>query len=116
MPGTTRNEAGRDSASTAKVLQLVNAWRAVRNLAPIPAGQLQSSNYNRFDIRLSRSIGIPNGRSVDLVAQVFNVFGRDNLIGGTGGTFINMALSNSFGKYSVAAPRQEAEVGISFKF
>jgi len=31
--------------------KLVNAWRAVKNLAPIPAGQLQSSDYNRFDIR-----------------------------------------------------------------
>jgi hypothetical protein len=47
---------------------------------------------------------------------VINVFGRDNLIGGTGGTFTNSALSSSFGKYAVAAPRQEAEVGISFKF
>jgi outer membrane receptor protein involved in Fe transport len=116
VPGTTRNMAGRDSTNTAKLLELVNAWRAVRNMAPIPPGQLQSSDYNRFDIRLSRSIAIPNGRSVDLVAQVFNVFGRDNLIGGTGGTFINSAVSNSFGRYTVAAPRQEMEVGIQFKF
>jgi hypothetical protein len=116
VPGTTRNMVGRDSENTAKVLTLVNAWRTVRNLAPIPAGQLQSSDYNRFDIRLSRSIGIPSGRSVDLVLQVFNVFGRDNLIGGTGGTFINNSLSNAFGRYTVAAPRQEAEVGIQFKF
>ena len=116
VPGTTRNTAGHDSANTAKVLELVNAWRAVRNRAPITASQLQSSKFNRFDIRVSRSIAIPSGRSVDLVAQVFNVFGRDNLIGGTGGTFINNALSDSYGKYTIAAPRQEAEVGISFKF
>jgi len=116
VPGTTRNLAGRDSASTARVLELVNAWRAVRNLAPIPASQLQSSNFNRFDIRLSRSIGIPGGRNVDLVAQVFNVFGRDNLIGGTGGGAVNFATSNAFGKYTIAAPRQDVEVGISFKF
>ena len=63
VPGTTRNLGGRDSESTAKVLELVNAWRAVRNRAPIPASQLQSSNFNRFDIRLSRSIPIPGGRS-----------------------------------------------------
>ena len=50
------------------------------------------------------------------MAQVFNVFGRDNLIGGTGGAFLNNALSNSFGRYTVAAPRQEAEVGVQFKF
>jgi len=115
VPGTTRNMAGRDSAGTAKMLELVDAWRAVKNLAPIPASQLQSSDFNRFDIRLSKSLTL-GPRSVDLVAQVFNVFGRDNLIGGTGGTFINQALSNSFGKYSVAAPRQEMELGIQFKF
>ena len=116
VPGTTRNQAGRDSKGTAAVLQKVNEWRAVRNLAPIPASQLQSSNFNRFDLRLSRSVPLSAGRSLELVAQVFNVFGRDNLVGGTGGTFINNALSNAFGKYSVAAPRQEAEVGVSFKF
>jgi len=116
VPGTTRNQAGRDSASTATVLQKVNEWRAVRNLRPIPESQLESSNFNRFDIRVSRSINLGGTRSVDLVAQVFNVFGRDNLIGGTGGGAVNTATSNAFGRYTIAAPRQDAEVGISFKF
>ena len=116
VPGTTRNQAGRDDAATAQVLQKVNEWRAVRNLAPIPASQLQSSNFNRFDIRVSRSVTLGGGRSVDLVAQVFNVFGRDNLVGGTGGGAVNTATSNAFGKYTIAAPRQDAEVGVSFKF
>jgi hypothetical protein len=112
-PPATRRAA---TANTAAVLQKVNEWRAVPNLAPIPASQLQSSGYNRFDIRVSRAVAIGGTRSIDLVAQVFNLFGRDNLVGGTGGTFINNSLSASFGKYSVAAPRREAEVGISFKF
>ena len=116
VPGTTRNQAGRDDKNTAYVLQKVNEWRATRNLAPIPADQLQSSDYNRFDIRLSRAIALGGGRSVDLVLQAFNLLGRDNLIGGTGGGFINTATSNSYGRYTVAAPRQEAEVGIQFKF
>ena len=34
VPGTSRNQAGRDSAGTAFVLQKVNEWRAVRNLGP----------------------------------------------------------------------------------
>ncbi len=67
-------------------------------------------------IRVSRSINLGGTRSVDLVAQVFNVFGRDNLIGGTGGGAVNTATSNAFGRYTIAAPRQDAEVGISFKF
>jgi hypothetical protein len=53
---------------------------------------------------------------VDLVAQVFNVFGRDNLVGGTGGGAVNNSLSNTFGRYTIAGPRQDAEIGISFKF
>jgi hypothetical protein len=116
VPGTTRNQAGRDSKNTSLVLQKVNEWRAVRGLAPISASQPQSSEYNRFDVRVSRGIAIGGGRTVDLVAQVFNLFGRDNLVGGTGGTFVANSLSASFGRYTVAAPRREAEVGISFKF
>jgi hypothetical protein len=116
FPARRGTRRGATTASNATVLQKVNEWRAVRNLAPIPASQLQSSDFNRFDIRVSRSINIGGTRSVDLVAQVFNVFGRDNLVGGTGGGAVNTATSNAFGKYTIAAPRQDAEVGISFKF
>src|SRR4029077_17444254 len=63
-PGVTTNMAGRDSASTTKLLGLVNAWRAVRNLPAIPASQLQSSDYNRTDIRLSRAFGLTSTKSV----------------------------------------------------
>ena len=94
----------------------MNEWRRVRNLAAIPASQLQSSDYNRFDFRVSKAIVLRANQSIDLVAQVFNVFGRDNLVGGTGGTFINNSLSSAYGRYTVAAPRQEMEVGIQFKF
>ena len=116
VPGVTTNMAGRDEKGTARLLELVNAWRGVRNLAPIPAGQIERSNYNRVDIRVSRSFALPGDRSIELSAQVLNLLGRDNLIGGTGGAFINSAVSNAFGTYSVAGARQEAEVGIRFKF
>jgi hypothetical protein len=40
---------------------------------------------------------------VELSAQVLNLFGRDILIGGTGGAFQNNALfERCFGTYSVA--------------
>ena len=116
VPGVTRNMAGRDSEGTARLLELVNAWRAVRGLAAIPASQIEDSDYNRFDIRLSRSFAVGSTRSVELSLQVINLFGRDNLIGGTGGAFIDTATSNSFGRYSVAGARQEAEVGVRFRF
>ncbi len=49
VPGVTRNMAGRDSEGTARLLQLVNEWRAVRRLAPIPDGQIESSDFSRID-------------------------------------------------------------------
>jgi hypothetical protein len=116
VPGATTNMAGRDSANTAKLLGLVNAWRTVRNLAPIPASQLQSSAYNRADVRVSRNFAINGARSVELSLQVLNIFGHDNHVGGTGGVFINNALSNQYGTYTVTGARQEAEVGLRFKF
>ena len=116
VPGVTTNMAGRDAEGTSRLLELVNAWRAVRNLGPIPASQIESSDYNRVDIRVSRSFALPGERSVEISAQVLNLFGRDNLIGGTGGAFINTSTSNAFGTYSVAGARQEAELGIRFKF
>ena len=116
VPGVTTNMAGRDAEGTAKLLGLVNAWRAVRNLAAIPASQIQSSNYNRFDVRVSRSFAIRGAQSVEFSAQVVNLFGRDNLIGGTGGAFSNTSTSPTFGTYSVAGARQEAELGVRFKF
>ena len=116
VPGATTNMGGRDEHGTAKLLELVNAWRTVRGLKTIPASQLESSSYNRVDVRVSRSFAIHGEQSVELSAQVLNLFGRDNLIGGTGGAFTNNALSNAYGTYSVAGARQEAEIGIRFKF
>jgi outer membrane receptor protein involved in Fe transport len=116
VPGVTRNMAGRDDEGTARMLELVNAWRAVRGRAPIPASQLESSDFNRVDMRLSRSFAVGAGRDVEVLMQVFNLFGRDNLIGGTGGAFVNNALSDSFGRYTVAGARREMEVGIRFRF
>ena len=116
VPGATTNMAGRDKEGTAKLLELVNAWRAVKGRAPIPASQIESSNYNRMDVRVSRSLAIGGDRSVEISAQLLNVFGRDNLIGGTGGAFTNNSQSDAFGTYSVAGARREAELGIRFKF
>jgi hypothetical protein len=82
----------------------------------IAASQLESSDYNRVDVRVSRAFAVGGQRSIELSAQVLNLLGRDNLIGGTGGAFQNNALSNAFGTYSVAGARQEAELGIRFKF
>ena len=116
VPGVTRNMAGRDSKGTAQLLELVNAWRAVRGSGgdsrePDREQRLQPGRHARQpDVRAAI------GDHVEVLAQFFNLFGRDNLIGGTGGAFVNNALSNSFGRYTVAGARQEMELGIRFRF
>jgi outer membrane receptor protein involved in Fe transport len=108
VPGTSRNQGNRDLN-----LSLVNAWRAQNGLGPIPASQIDKNDFNSFDIRGSKAF--PIGRTkLELIAQVFNVFGRDNLsapLQGNTGQVLN-ALSNSFGQILSAGPRQQGELAI----
>lgn len=110
VPGTTRNQGNRGLD-----LGLVNAWRAANNLGPIAADQIDSDRFNRFDVRLSRGFSLSGGRRLDLIAQVFNVFGTDNL-GGVGSGWTVNALSSSFGRLLEAQPRQQAELAAKFSF
>jgi hypothetical protein len=113
VPGTTRNQGNRDNDS---LLEAVNAWRVLNRRAPVTAEQLDTNEYNRVDIRASKAVSLGGNRQVELIAQVFNLLGRDNLVGGTGGGWSTNALSNSFGRILTALPRQEAELAVRFRF
>jgi hypothetical protein len=54
-------------------------------------------------------------KKVELVAQVFNLLGSNNLLasGGLGG-YVNNALSDSFGKILAAGNKQQAELAVRF--
>ena len=104
VPGTTRNEGARDLD-----VDLVNAYRAHNGLAPIPASHIQRSDFDSLDIRASKSFALSTGATLELIAQVFNVLGRDNL--NASGRVVN-ALSNSFGQIQSAGPRQQAELAV----
>jgi hypothetical protein len=107
VPGTSKNQGNRDLD-----LSLVNAWRGVNGLGPIPANQIASTRYNRLDLRVSRAI--PFGpRRLELIGQVFNVLGADNY-GGIGTSYTSNALSDSFGKVLSALPRQQVELAARF--
>jgi hypothetical protein len=82
---------------------------------PISPEQLDTNEYNRFDVRASKAIGVGGSRQVEFIAQVFNLFGKDNL-GGIDSGWTQNALSNSFGRISSALPRQEAELAVRFRF
>jgi hypothetical protein len=112
VPGTTRNMGNRD---TAKMLQLVNTWRAQNALAPIPASQIDTNEYRRLDVRASKSLSLGGVRKLDLVAQVFNVLGRDNL-GGVGSGWVTNALSDAFGRLLAAQDNRQAELAVRFVF
>lgn len=110
VPGTTRNQGNRDLD-----LGQVNAWRAQNKLAPISGDQIDSDRVNRIDIRLSKTIELDGRRKLELIGQVFNILGTDNL-GGVGTGWQTNALSDSFGRILEAQARQQAEIAVRFAF
>ena len=112
VPGTTRNMGNRD---TARMLELVNAWRGQNGRAPIPASQIDTNEYRRLDLRASKSLALGSERRLELIAQVFNVLGRDNL-GGVGSGWVTNALSDSFGRLLASQDNRQAELAVRFVF
>ncbi len=107
VPGTSRGQGNRDLN-----LDTINAYRATLNLAPIPASQIDSSRFNSFDIRATKSFRIREHQSVQFIGQVFNLFGHLNLTGGTTGR----ADSANFGRILSAGNLQQAEFAMRFAF
>ena len=110
VPGTTKNQGDRNLD-----ISLVNVWRAQNGLGPISASQIDSTRYNRLDARLSKAIALGGGRKLELIGQVFNLLGSDNL-GGVGSGQVTNALSDSFGRVLSALPRQQAELAVRVVF
>jgi len=119
VPGTTRAMGNRDNRT---FLAAVNAYRATLGLAPIAASQLDSNSYNALDMRVNKSFRLSSNRRLELIAQVFNVLGRDNLAasGGAGGQngvppgwTLNIR-SDVFGRINQAYNRQQAELAVRF--
>ena len=109
VPGTARNVFNR--GQDADMLALVNAWRGVNGLGPInPA--LSTNEFYSLDLRGSKAITLNTGRRVELIAQVFNVLNRKNLVA----AWTTNALSPAFGTSVSAAPMRQAEVAVRFTF
>jgi len=109
VPGTSANQGNRNLD-----INLVNAWRASNGLGPISASQFSSNRYNAVDLRASKAFSLGSGRKVELVAQVFNVLGTDNLLPPGGDAYVSNALSDSFGKILSAQPRQQGEIALRY--
>ena len=105
VPGTTRNLGNRENG---QMLEAVNAWRASRGLGAIPESQISKNDYNSVDLRVTKAISLGGTRTIEVIGQVFNVFGRDNLQP----LWVTNALSNQFGSIRQAFNRQQGEVAI----
>jgi hypothetical protein len=137
VPGTTKNQH-----SKANLLAEVNAWRATQTtsvtiagvkttvpLGSIPASQIQSNFYNQLDLHINKDINFGDRYKLQLIGQLFNVFGTDNF-GGVGSSqqatatglsptsqYVPYATStSSFGTISAALPRQQAELAVRFVY
>jgi hypothetical protein len=107
VPGTTRNIGNRESA---RMLEAVNAWRVSRGLGTLPASQIDENDYTAVDVRVSKTLAVGGTRRLELIGQVFNVFGHDNLQA----AWVTNALSNQFGRIRQAFNRRQGEVAIRF--
>ncbi|PYR75507.1 MAG: hypothetical protein DMF87_20375 [Acidobacteria bacterium] len=108
--GTTRNVFNRGGQAAA--LAAVNAYRASRNLAAIPESQISTNEFYGVDLRASKSLRLSATQRVELIAQVFNLLNRTNLLA----TWTTNALSSSFGSITSAANKRQAELAIRFVF
>ena len=112
VPGTTKNMGNRDDAA---MLSAVNTYRATLNLAPIPESQIEDNLLSQIDLRVSKAFNTGRGTRVELIGQVFNVLGRDNL-GGLSSSYVTNVRSDAFGRILAALPRQQGEVALRFVF
>ncbi len=80
VPGTSKQVWDGDNS-----LNIVNAWRATKSLAPIPLSQIQTNKYDQLDLRISKEFALGERFKVQAIGQLFNVFGTDNY-GGIGTT------------------------------
>jgi hypothetical protein len=107
VPGTSRNQGNRDLN-----LAAVNAYRAASGLGPISASQIETDRYTSVDIRFAKAVRVAGQTKLELVAQVFNVLGADNLNAPFSGGQVTNAQSSSFGQILTAKNRQQAELAV----
>ena len=103
VSGTTRNQGNRN-------LNL--------SLIGVSASQIQSSKYNDFDLRVSKSVFTRESKSLEVIGQAFNLFGHLNLLGGPGfsSAQVTNATAKTFGEITNASNAQEGELAAIFRF
>jgi hypothetical protein len=120
IPGTVRDQGNRGLN-----INLVNAYRATLNLAPVSASQIESSRLNEVDFRVAKQFFVKEQRNLEVSAQIFNIFNTKNLLGSYTSTTssslnssgqIANAASNQFGEILSAQPGAQAELAAKFSW
>ncbi len=96
----------------------MNAYRANLGLPAVTG--FDSSKFNSFDIRASRPLFQREQKKLEIIGQVFNLFGTTNLAASscqvsTGGNQTRVNSPN-FGKILGANNLQQAEIAVRFAF
>jgi len=78
--------------------------------------QIDTNECYGLDVRASKSVRLTSGRRVELIAQVFNLLNRTNLLFNVNSSIITNALASNFGQITSAYPKRQAELGIRFVF
>jgi len=94
-------------------LAAINAYRLANGRVPIAGDQIDTNRYNSLDVRATRTFRLSGTKKLEVIGQVFNLIGSNNLLasGGVGG-YVTNALSDSFGKILQAGNTQQAEFAV----
>jgi len=93
-------------------LEIVNAFRQVRGLSTVTLDQLaKRSPYFAVDLRLTKIVKLGGPRSLELMAEVFNLFNRTNFSNPNG-----TLTSATFLDVSSSSDGREAQLGVRFRF
>src|SRR4030095_8929713 len=84
---------------------------AVNGMAAINP-TFSTNEFYGLDIRASKAITLSGARRVELIAQVFNILNRKNILG----AWTTNALSPAFGTSVSASNMRQAEIAARFTF
>jgi hypothetical protein len=109
-PGVTRDQGCRGVN-----LGTINDFRASHGLGAV--NSVACPGEFALDIRVAKAIRLGTSQNLDLMFEVYNLTGADNLAhNDSQGVTTDVALSNTFGQAIVAGPPRQAQLGIRFRF
>ncbi|MGH9468162.1 MAG: carboxypeptidase regulatory-like domain-containing protein [Terriglobales bacterium] len=106
VPGTSRNQGNRGLDFAA-----LSAYRASLGLSALAASDVTSERVSDMDLRASRNFSLGETRQLQVIGQVFNLFGAYNYTGVT-----TSITSAAWGQPTGAGPLQQAELALKFSF